>query len=586
MANHSQFQSGRKYQKMAEDRIELRKEEFKKGITAEDASDKRHDKASALRKKKREERLAARRGRSFGDAQVAQVVQKSGLQAIEAEHGSMQRMMARINELVQSVMQTEDQAAFSQALEWLRVLSGSKYMIPEVYAAPQFLGQMMKIADIPDAQVADKALTIMTNAALINEAVPVLIKLNVFGLLQRLLATAEVPLVIKSSAAWLLANLVTVDISVRDVAIDCGLHAVIAELIITQEQEHANAPYLPTEAQQFKENATWCTSNFFKGHEPPDYQKLAPSLAVLRMGLFEEEASRQAPINQYAVWATQYASKDLFICRTLLADQAVVDRLSVLCTGPNQSVRLGALRTLGELVTYEEEDEGAQLLENALINAGVANVVTNTLQDQSKLIRHESCFIVANMALTSWRCMAALMSTGVVNVVLRMCDQEVSEVRGEAMRAMCNIAHASIRASTTAEGQELYQRLVQREHLVRRLAAGLSNWNHFVSTEVMRLYLALLRRGSIPSMPRGLTARDIFNMLEESGAYETIENDLTADVTSAYATLTEEVYTICQELANDEEDMDELPMLVETPAAGFNPLASSGSAWGTNQYSF
>jgi hypothetical protein len=102
----------------------------------------------------------------------------------------------------------------------------------------------------------------------------------------------------------------------------------------------------------------------------------------------------------------------------------------------------------------------------------------------------------------------------------------------------------------------------------------------------MRLYLALLRRGSIPSMPRGLTARDIFNMLEESGAYETIENDLTADVTSAYATLTEEVYTICQELANDEEDMDELPMLVETPAAGFNPLASSGSAWGTNQYSF
>ena len=571
---------------MTEARIEARKEEFKKGIDAEGAADRRQDRQQALRKKKREEKLAARRGRQCSRESVMQVEQELGLSPGAGEgQDPMLQLQARIGELVQGVMQDEDRERFTQSLEWLRVLSGSKYMISEVFGAQPFLARMVQVARIPDAQVADKALTILTNAAMIPGAEVSLIRgCHVFQLISELLTNDQVPLVLKSSAAWLLANLVTTDVSVRDAAIHMGMHAVLAQLILAQEARYAESEYLPEEARQFKENAVWCTSNFFKGHEPPDYRNMAPSMQVLRMGLFEEEGTADAPINQYAVWAVQYASKDIAICHTLLNDPGVMQRLVFLCMAPNQSVRLGAMRTMGELVTYEE-DEGGQLLEAALINTGMANVLSNTLQDRSKLLRHESCFVVANMAMTSWRCMHALAAVGIVDTILRMCDQEVSDVRGEAMRAMCNVTHAAMKASTIPEGMQLYQRLVCGEHLVRRLAPGLVGWNVFVSTEIMRLYLALLRRGTIPSIPEGLRARDIFNALEESGAYETIENDLTADVTSAYATLVEDVYSICQELAADEEH-DELPMLVERPAPGFNPLASSGSAWGTGQYSF
>jgi hypothetical protein len=574
--------------------MQARKEQFKQGIDAETATAQRADRQQSLRKRDRQRKLNQRRQREESPTVVHEVLQQ--MEVGEGAGGDAHSLLAaRLPELLQGISQQQDQALFTQSLEWLRVISASEYIEPTVFGSAQFLTQMAAIAAIQDAQIADKAITILTNCTMIRGAMPNCLEHGkVLQIASALLSNQQTPTVLVSSAAWLVANVVTTDYRVRDTAISMGIADGLARWIGEMRARYAQADFWPREATDLMENGYWALSNFFKGREMPRWDLMSEPMAAARAGLFEDESQRE--ILGYVVWAIGDAVCDMLIQESVLRDQEMVSRLCLLTMGPDATeVRLGALKALGTLCTYEQrtvetpEFPQGQLmcppLEQVMLGAQIINALNTNLSSPNGDIRYECCFIAANLALTAWVCVEELHQGGVIQRLTEMCHQELSRVRGEAMRAMCNVVHACIQEGSNSAGQRMYTDLIHGQtQVIRLLTPGLVSEKPSVREEVVRVFLNMIRRGGVTSVEQN-NGVAIVRLFEESGAYEAIENMQMDETMVAIERIAVDCYDECRQyMEKDEEGGGEMQLDL---TGDFTPLNQSGAGWGgVSNYSF
>ena len=582
------------FKTMSDDRIDERKENFKKGITSEGVTDRRVASQASLRKNARRKKLEERRQRRVAlDPQIQAQVDTMQVEVEQEGDGTavttaQQRVEeARQAALVVTTAQDWQHPDFGPALRQLCALTMSAYApyLEPVLLNAQLLYRLAQTIAVPDAQVADAALIILTNVTLLMRGVEHCFSAGVFPMVAGHLLRPDlttVPTVLQSSAAWLVGNMVSTNVRVqvgegvfeyaRDVAVHMGIADMIGARLEQCRQSLAeNLEYIPQEKEDLLRNGYWALCNFFKGDKPPMWSKMAIPLREMREAIFDP--SPDGGNAGYGLWAMFIALSDptnVVLVEQVLCDQPFVGRIAELAQDKSPDAVLPALRILAELACYEprlvptpEHPEGVLQcppLADVLWNANIMNALLVNIDNPLVKLRREVCFIVGNLALTNYRYVQKLCETGLMHNLLSKCEQERAEVHGEAQRAMCNVTQACILggrnpgpqvempgepparlAWAMAHPQHMYTYLLHDAGIIYKVASGMRHQWPGVREECTRLLLSCGKRGAVTNLPCN-NAQAIAAMVEESGAYRTMEQMLTNEPMAKVADLAEKTY--------------------------------------------
>ena len=545
-----------------DERITERKAEFKKGITADDAHEGRVQNAASLRKQKRQAKL--RRARGVKDDVREEVVNR--LMDTPGEGDGYAKIIATLRGLVAAVMQNDDMERKWAALEDLRVITVTDYMLEDVYCTAGFVQLMVSLARTADVQQSAKAIFILINLTMVVGSTEICAANGVPELCAFLLNTPEVPVVIKSEVCWLVANFAAADWRARDRLVELDVHlgvtACIDYCLTSARGADGGTSHMAQEANDLYINAYWALRNFYTGHTPPDYERLAPTFPALVAGLSCKMTDSQIPF--YATFALQHALLDRRVQEWCISNQVIVNALMTLCVHPKEDVQLHAARAIGNISTYrgtndDNSDPGRGIppLGQVLMAANITSVLVHMIDVPSTAVRHEACFICANYALSGFSCYMDLKTSGVLKILFAKCATEVSKVKGEATRVVSNVVHACL--DQHADPAE-YAWLVNGVDVIGTIAPGLSSPNSKVRMEVVIAYEEMLKRGTAGTADsQGVGKSRIAALIEECGALDRLTQMINQEPAALVSDAVERVVDILQDAEDEMEVMEDAP---------------------------
>ena len=222
---------------------------------------------------------------------------------------------------------------------------------------------------------------------------------------------------VREQAVWALGNIAGDSPRCRDLVLNHGALVPLLE----QFKDDSKISML--------RNATWTLSNFCRGKPQPDFEqvKLAlPALARLIHSSDEEVLTD-------ACWALSYLSDGTNDKIQEVINSGVCRRLVELLMHQSASVLVPALRTVGNIVTGDDEQT------QVILNCGALPCLHNLLTTSAKKsIRKEACWTISNITAGTKEQIQAVIETGIVGPLVHLLATAEFDIKKESAWAVSN----------------------------------------------------------------------------------------------------------------------------------------------------
>jgi len=477
---------------------------FKPGISGEDARRKREDARLSLRKRDRKEQLHKRR-MGLDKKAVADGEEESTFcgkeQVNEQQDAEVLKRLKDLPDILAGINSNNVQSQYQKTMQVRKMLSIEMnppiQPIIEAGIVPKLVSFLM-CTDNPGLQFeASWALTNIasgttehTRVVINNGAVPIFISL--------LVSPSDD---VREQAVWALGNIAGDSTECRNMVLEAGILEPLLHLC-TQDSKLT-----------LLRNATWTLSNLCRGKPQVPFEAIKNTLPILSQLLFHTDND----VLTDACWAFSYISDDIGPYNekiTAVIESGAVPRLINLLGHKSNNVKHPALRTIGNIVTGDDNQTQVVLDNNALPQLLVL------LSNVKKAIRKEACWTISNITAGSVNQIEAVIKNNLFQPVIHLMQRGEFDVKKEAAWAVSN---------ATSGGNPKQIRYLVTLDVISSLCDLLNSNNVkviMVALEGLENILKVGENDKLKTQGRNLYAQKV----EECGGLDQLENLQTVEV--------------------------------------------------------
>lgn len=396
--------SGAAYQ----ERMEARKQEFKRGIDGDEARRRREDNVVSIRKNKREDALAKRRQQEVPAAtNSASPAQPS--KPLSSAPSDIQTWVAKLH-----VQNYEE--ALEATTHFRKLLSLEKNPPIDVVIKAGIVPKLVEYCTyIQYPKLQYEAAWALTNIASgTSDQTKVVLDAGAVPVFVKLLQSPDEN--VREQCIWALGNIAGDGPAHRDMVLRSGALPWLIENLAR------------TSKVSMLRNGTWTLSNFTRGKPQPEFSMVAGALPALAKLLH----STDNEVLTDACWAISYLSDGGPERIEAIIKIGLVPRLVELMTHSSASIQTPALRTVGNIATGDDKQTDAVVAAGALVHLGVL------MRSSKKGVRKEAVWTISNITAGTKAQIEAVKGAGLLPELVRLLETGEWEVKKEAVWAVCN----------------------------------------------------------------------------------------------------------------------------------------------------